>query len=174
MNHRQRWYDCRIAVIDGRSVYLAFQINPRLVFFRDKDRNQLRAAIDAFMVHIVLHAARRLPRFTYTSRHGVRHYTYSVKREYNVYKADYNDFVRAVTEMLTIINLPKTCGMIAVRFYTCKHGLRLNKTLARFYTERIVDKSHPHVDVLQLHVADELHCRGDDDAPLFVRLSGGR
>jgi len=52
------------------------------------------------------------------------------------------------------------------------HGMRFEKTRAESYLSQIVHLNHSHVDVIQIHRADNLAFDDDDNDPIVVKLSG--
>jgi len=62
--------------------------------------------------------------------------------------------------------------MNRVRFYMWHHGMRFEKTRAESYLSQIVHLNHSHVDVIQIHRADNLAFDDDDNDPIVVKLSG--
>jgi len=168
--------------VDGRPVFAAFQTNLDCPFFRDvpvrstfAEEGRLRAACTAFINGIVLPAARRIPVSALTARTGLTSVERDVDRTYTVYRRDYATFAANLTAMLAEVDLRQACGIDCIRFYVCRHGLRLEKSRARALLDAVVDVDHHHVDLLQVHRADTLSFKDDDDddgSALLVKLDG--
>jgi len=121
------------------------------------------------MRHVIARATLCLYIKSESSKAGSKFITYEISRHYNIMRVDYAAFSRHVADvMLTDMSL--TCGLNRVRFYMWHHGMRLEKTQADSYLSHIDDMNHPHVDVVQIHRADNLSF--DDDDPTVIKLSG--
>lgn len=89
-------------------------------------------------------------------------------------QADYEAFAANVTERLRKIHLRDDCGMMCVRFYCCEHSLRLPKEVALAFINNIVDVDYRHVNVIQIHRADNLRFDHDDQDVILTKLYGRR
>ncbi|KMQ89010.1 hypothetical protein RF55_11401 [Lasius niger] len=174
---RRQWYEFRAGSIDKRDLYVLFQ--PENIRRNRGEENRrpsgrkedgpLRTACEAFIRQILFGAIQDIPENTLTARGGAAYVEYDVSRTYRVMASDYDGYVREVSQLLSDVNILETCHMHCVRFYMCEHGLRLDKNLAAAYLADTVDVAHGHLDVLQIHRADNIY--GPHREPVFVRLN---
>lgn len=67
-----------------------------------------------------------------------------------------------MAEILTELSIRRVLGMRYIRFYVCHHGLRAPRgTAISIVTHRIIIE-HQHVDIVQVHRADQLRCTDGD------------
>lgn len=85
----------------------------------------------AFLNKVVLSAVRRLPVHIFTARTGLTCVDRDVDRTYPIVQRDYASFAANFTVVLADVDLRQACGINCVRFYICRHSLRLEKLLAK-------------------------------------------
>lgn len=176
-NNEGTWMEFTLGEIDGRDIFVIFRMDASSPFFdgvpqrsTTESEGCTRAACSSFMTNIIIRAAQELPMNTETSKAGIKYVSFDVARNYNVMRADFQSFAKCISHVLLTTDMREVCGMNCVRFYTCQHGMRLEKYWANLFLRDIVDVDHAHVDVLQIHRADNLSF--DDEDPIVVKLSG--
>jgi len=129
------WHEFSFLSVDDRPVFAAFQADFDCPFFHKvpvwsifMEEARLRAVCTAFTNRIVLPAARRLPAYMLTARAGLSSVDRDVERTYPVFQRDYQSFAANVTAVLADVDLRQACGIDCLRFYVCRHGLRLEKS----------------------------------------------
>jgi len=192
-----RWYEFSLGVVDWRTLYVMFRLDDRSDLFDTNDATtsrayigaaerqtllaeedgsrgdggKLRIAVTAFVRAVVIATARLLPMNSKTVRGGLPSVRYNVAGAFNVAPADFQDFARHITSKLSAVNMGRDCAMSEIKFYMCEHGLRLRNEDARRLVNEMTDVEHPHIDVVQVHRADNLTFPNGD--PIVARLDDG-
>jgi len=84
-------------------------------------------------------------------------------------QTDFASFARRMSFFLGDTNLSTMCGLQFVRFYVSSHGMRLPKRRAEALLREIVNIDHAHMDVLQIHRADNLSFDDGTNDEIIVR-----
>lgn len=160
-----KFYEFLLGSVDDLAIYCVFQYDETSVFFANNNsalagptKTPLGLVRLAFLNQFILAAAKNLPPLCQSARTGVTIATSSVKDKFNIFAIDWPRYTKLVTEALRVAsyNLSEMCGMTYVRFVVCQHGLRATKPAAEQFFYSLVNVSHPHVNVVQVHKADEL------------------
>jgi len=163
MDENELWYEFPLGSFGYYQLYVLFQIDSTAGVLRGaprystvRDHGRLVIVRNAFLRNIVVRAARRMPIKSVTAMSGLPWVSDDLDGTYQIASVEWNSFAANMGQIMTEESIRRTCGMGYVRFYTCQHGIREPRLTAMSVVRGIIDIDHPHVDVVQVHVADEL------------------
>ncbi|KAL0100556.1 hypothetical protein PUN28_019703 [Cardiocondyla obscurior] len=156
----EKFYETIVATIDDNSIYVLFQIDRRSTFFREIDdeteKSMARRCVEKIILKLLIQPSRRLFEDSKTVEGGINLVQYNVNKSFPVCQQDYAAYSSAVENETARLDKRRVFGVSFLRFYSCKHGIRVDPSTARRYLNRLVDVDHPHVDVVQVHAGNTL------------------
>jgi len=157
------WYEFPLGNFAGDPLYVLFQLNTSAGVFCNaseyatrKNVGRLTIARNLFLREVVARAARMMSIESNVARTGLPWKIHLVEDTYNIPHHEWPEFASNMAEIMTNISLPHVTGMGTVRFYRCQHGTRTPRQTALEILEETATIEHAHIDVVQVHVADEV------------------
>jgi len=127
-------------------------------------------AAQHFLRDVVCAAARRMPLESVTAMLGLPWRYALMEDTFHVAEHEWSLFAEFIADVMSKVSLRNDIGMLSCRFYLCQHGLRSRPESAQRLLHQWVVLDHSHVEMVQIHCANEIVCL-DGDA-VFVNLAG--
>lgn len=163
--------------VDGRALFVAFQLEPNAPILAgysekksDKSPGRNVVARRLFLEKIMSEAARRMKGTSFTAQSGLPNQWMAVDGSFHIPATEFPEYCDHLAAILEEVSCRSECGIAFLRFYTCSHGMRLACHVAPPAITAIADVDHPHIDVVQVHRADQLLAPHHDN--MVVRIGG--
>lgn len=173
-------YEFKLGTVNNVPLYVLFQINSTCKLLRQFEMKINRKAFskfaicyNKFLTAVIIAAARRMPCDSVTAMSGLPYINFETHGSYNIPTNEWLLYVDNVSEILSETRLSKLCGMQFLRFYMCQHEIRAPREAVLEHLTNMVEFDHDHMDIVQIHRADNLSCFYNDCLiNVLIKLDG--